>query len=122
MARKAWASFLLANNRDNDTYRVHFNQLASKLFDGCDYIQIRRTNRVIVIQPLTDSEAESSEVVLPIHRDMYNTVYLTCNRLVKHEGFLRRAWFDGKRYAVKRGKDNNLVYIFMDEEVVLNDK
>ena len=119
MAAKAWASFLVAHNRDNDVYRLHFNRIASKLFDGYNYIHIRRTNKVIVIQPLTDSEAADSKVDLHIHRHE-GTVYITCNRLVNNEGFLRRAWFDGKRYTVKRGKGNNLVYIFMDEEVVLN--
>lgn len=112
MAAKAYVSFLRSNGNVYDNYVMRFNQLASVLLDGVEYVTMRKNANYIVLEPANN--VNQDEKIFHVWHTR-GVAMISLARLVRHDGAINQSAF-GKRYKVKHDKQNR-VYICMNEVV-----
>lgn len=113
MAATAYVSFLCSKGNVYDNYLMRFNQLASVLLDGVDWVTMRKSDKYIILDTALE-DAENPEVYHVWH-DPRNAALISLSSLVKKEGAIGKSMF-GKRYKVKRDRQGR-VYICVKEIV-----
>ena len=112
----AFASLLITDARSHGSYRLRFSSLVSKMLDGVDYVYLHKDEKrgFILVTPIREKWREDDPSAFHLHTNG-NAKYISMNRLLLHEGFLRKEMF-GKRYKVKYDRYGRL-YIFLNEVV-----
>lgn len=118
MTHKAFVTFNHINGNHGEEYRLRFNKVAGRLLEGVDRVDIGKTENYIIVFPLDSKSAFG----VNLSRDRYGSPSISLTKLVKNHGFLHKDWFDGTRYAVRRGKTGDRkIYICMKEVVTDDD-
>ena len=102
------------DTKKNTTYVIRFNSMAALALRGIEWVEISKTkdNAHIILTPCFEPDNVRTRGVAHINRCHWAEAdypRICADYMVKHEGFLKSEWFNGKRYKVKKGKDRKII-------------
>lgn len=108
----AYVSFMRSNGNIFDNYLMRFNVVASVLLKDVEYVTMRRNANHIVLEK---ADRNAKERTYHVFHHPRGAAMISLVGLVKRDGAIDKSAF-GKRYKVKRDKDNR-IYICLNEVV-----
>lgn len=96
------------------TYVIRFNSVVALALKGIEWVEVSKTkdNAHIILTPCYEPDNVRTRGVAHINRchgEGGDFPRICADYMVKHEGFLKAEWFNGKRYKVKKGKDRKII-------------